>query len=66
MRGRGVASTDLWTVKADPAQFGTALPKRAINARDAMPSGGRPTPTAHNVTLVLGTTVTLHRRRAGR
>lgn len=32
---------DLWPVFADPALFASALTNLAINARDAMPSGGR-------------------------
>ncbi|MGE5721013.1 MAG: ATP-binding protein, partial [Sphingomonadales bacterium] len=39
---------DLWKVEADPAQLETALLNAAINARDAMPEGGRITLTARN------------------
>ena len=32
---------DVWEVRADPTQIETALTNLAINARDAMPNGGR-------------------------
>ena len=40
---------DLWNVEADPNQFGRALVNVAINARDAMPAGGRLTIETANV-----------------
>ena len=40
---------DLWRIEADPTQLETALLNAAINARDAMPGGGRLTIAASNV-----------------
>ncbi|MBV9884154.1 MAG: response regulator, partial [Sphingomonadaceae bacterium] len=40
---------DLWRVEVDPAQLESALLNAAINARDAMPEGGRLTLTTTNV-----------------
>ena len=34
-------ATDLWNVVIDPGQFDTAMLNLALNARDAMPDGGR-------------------------
>ena len=41
----------LWPIEADPTQFELALINLAVNARDAMPSGGRLVVEAENVSL---------------
>jgi CheY-like chemotaxis protein len=42
---------DLWDVHCDPGEFDSALVNLAINARDAMPEGGRLEIAARNATL---------------
>jgi signal transduction histidine kinase len=46
-------SSDLWQVMIDPSEFELALINLGINARDAMPSGGRIRLGARNVTIPL-------------
>jgi len=46
-----IASDDLWTTLCDPNQLESALLNLAINARDAMPGGGKLTISTTNVRL---------------
>ncbi len=45
---------DLWPVRVDPGEFQDTLLNLAINARDAMPQGGRFTVTTANRTVSAG------------
>jgi PAS domain S-box-containing protein len=48
---RTATSPELWTVSGDPTQIHQVLLNLCVNARDAMPEGGRLTLSAENVTL---------------
>jgi len=50
---------DLWPVKVDPGELELALLNLAVNARDAMPNGGKLTMSARNATLT-GSAATDH------
>jgi len=47
----GVLAPRLWRVEADPGQFESAIVNLAVNARDAMPTGGKLTIETSNVAL---------------
>jgi signal transduction histidine kinase/ActR/RegA family two-component response regulator len=48
---RTSAAPDLWTVSGDPTQLHQVLLNLCVNARDAMPGGGRITITAENISF---------------
>ena len=50
----GEFAEDCWPVLIDPGQFEQVIVNLAVNARDAMPDGGRLTISAENVTVGTG------------
>ena len=63
---QGRSDSDLWKVLVDPSQLQNAILNLAINARDAMPSGGKLTITAENSELDPDYARSLAEVRAGR
>ena len=57
---------DLWTVRVDPSEIENAVLNLAINARDAMPQGGRLIIETHNVSLAADDDCAEYRPCAGR
>jgi two-component system NtrC family sensor kinase len=51
---RSQIAEDLWPIEVDPGELEVALLNVAVNARDAMPEGGRFELTARNVTVFAG------------
>ncbi len=54
IRVQARAADGLWPVVLDPNQFDAALLNLALNARDAMPAGGRLSITANNTVIPSG------------
>jgi PAS domain S-box-containing protein len=46
-----ILTPDVWSIKVDPTQFEQVIINLAVNARDAMPDGGRLTIETSNVVL---------------
>lgn len=60
-----VLPDDLWTIQCDPNQLENAVLNLTINARDAMPEGGRLTVESENVEVDMLRASTEHELRAG-
>lgn len=58
-------ANDLWPVKADRAQIEQVLINLAVNAREAMPEGGRLSLTSSNVRIAVGQSTGQLLRRPG-
>jgi CheY-like chemotaxis protein len=56
---------DGWVCEVDPAQFGSALLNLVLNARDAMPSGGKVAIRTRNVELAARESVAIVNARPG-
>ena len=51
-------AADLWPVEVDPSQLELAILNVGVNARDAMPRGGKLTVSARNLAVTDGTVIT--------